>query len=350
MKAFYLLQAFLLTLILASCEKEIPYRIGDQTPQLIMNAMLETDRPENLVYLNLSHTHYTTQVTEGTVTLYINGRQAETAQVALQESTNHNGQPQTASQCRLNSQFSPGDVLRLEAVAENGKYRAWAEVTVPYPLKEIQVDTCLTTIKSQGAYSPHRRFDISLQDPAGQPNYYRLSIQYDNTVTGTNLAGRDSTAHIHTEASLINREDVILTDGRPTSTDQEDSDNGDMFGNYIDNRYNVFPDSRFQGTGCTLKVYSYLYERYIPYDFRGKATLSSTIKVRLLSLTETGYRYLRILNTLEDDDYDETLMEAAVVPSNVKGGLGLVDACSATIAYIKLPDKEIDYDEIIFSY
>ena len=345
MKRFFLpLSTLFFALLCASCENEITYKVGNQEPQLIMNAMLETDKAENFVYLDISHTHHTVPVTEGTVTLYINGKLAETAEKVPRNEHYYGYASQsskTAPRYRLTSRLTPGDVLRLEALAENGKYYATAEVTVPQPLKEIQVDTCLSVIKSKGSYSMHRQFNVSLQDPAGQPNYYRLSIQYDNILSGTNLEGRDSIAHICTEAELINREDVILTDGRPSSTDSEDSDNGDLFGNYIDNKYNVFSDSRFAGGSCTLKVYSPLYDNNVGYGFVS-FTLSPTIHVRLLSLNETGYRYLRILNTLEDTDYDETLMEPAIIPTNVKGGLGMVDVCSATVVSIKLPT--IDYE------
>lgn len=349
MKHFFCMTVFLLILALSSCENEIPYNIGNQEPLLIMNAMLEAGKGENFVYLDISHTHKTTPVKEGSVQLYINGKLAEEAEVVMRD----NNWPYTENptpKFRLTSLFTPGDVLRLEATAENGKYHASAEVTVPQPLPEIKVDTCLANIKVSGTYNIHRQFNISLKDPAGQTNYYRLSIQYDNTVTGTNLSGRDSTAYIHTEAELINSEDAILTDGRPGSTDSDANDNSDIFGNNITNRYNVFSDKRFSGSSCTLKVYSYLYERYTAYDFQGKATLSSTINVRLLNLTEAGYRYLKALNTLKDEDYDETLMEPVTLPTNVKGGLGIVYAYSVTSTAIKLPDQEIDYNEVPFIY
>lgn len=340
-QAFLLLPILAFALLWTSCEHEIPYKTGNQEPQLVMNALLETDKAENFVYLDISHTHYTTPVTSGVVTLYLNGQLAETAEAVPRYDNGYIHDPQsgsTPSRYRLTSRLHPGDVVRLEAMAEGGKYYATAEVTVPQPLQEIQVDTCLRVIKNHGSYNTHRQFNVTLHDPAGQADYYRLSIQYENTLRGTNLEGRDSTACICTEAELINREDVILTDGRPSSTDSEDSENGDIFGNYIENKYNVFSDSRFAGNSCTLKVYSPLHEYNAGYGFIGSFTLSSTIRVRLLKLNETGYRYLRILNTLEDTDYDETLMEPVVIPSNVTGGLGMVNVCSATVASIKLPD------------
>jgi hypothetical protein len=38
---------------LTACENEIPYNPGQQDPQIIMNALLETGQAENDVYLHL---------------------------------------------------------------------------------------------------------------------------------------------------------------------------------------------------------------------------------------------------------------------------------------------------------
>ena len=54
--------------------------------------------------------------------------------------------------------------------------------------------------------------------------------------------------------------------------------------------------------------------------------LKHTITVRLLSLPESYYRYLKALNCMDDDDYDEALMEPDSLPSNSSLGL-LCQAC-----------------------
>ena len=308
----YMLYTICLAALLSACERELPYNVGNQETQLVMNALLDVNKEENLVHLCLSEPHSTRPVTQATVTLYINDRQAETA-----EETEYDNRTKTY---RLRSSLQPGDRLRLEAVAEEGRYHATGEVTVPQPPEA-------------------RRFRITVHDPAGEDNYYRLAIAYTNRFDGTNWAGRDTTIYVHREAEIINREDVVLTDGRPGSTDPDDADENDVMGNYIENRYNVFNDNRFSGTSYDLRVYTDLMEHWYPSDFPGTYTNNTTITVRLYSLTETGYRYLRTLNTLESDNYDTTLMEPAIIPGNVQGGLGIVDACIATEAHISLPEQ-----------
>ena len=215
-QSYHIIYVSLLAALLASCEKELPYNIGDQEPLLVMNALLDANEEENLVHLCLSEMHDTRPVSQATVTLYINGKQAEVA-----EETEYDSRVKTY---RLHSRFEPGDHLRLEATAEDGRYHATGEITVPQPLESIQVDTFPARIKQYGSYDPARRFQITVHDPAGEDNYYRLAIAYTNRYDGTNWAGRDTTTYVHREAEIINREDVVLTDGRPGSTDPDDAD------------------------------------------------------------------------------------------------------------------------------
>ena len=46
-------------------------------PKLIMNALLEADANQNIVYLNLSGSTGVKNITEGSVTLYVNGEEKE---------------------------------------------------------------------------------------------------------------------------------------------------------------------------------------------------------------------------------------------------------------------------------
>ena len=55
---------------------------------------------------------------------------------------------------RLNTPLHPGDNIRLEATAENGKYHASAEVTVPQPIESLHVDTCLAYLREYSGTNP----------------------------------------------------------------------------------------------------------------------------------------------------------------------------------------------------
>ena len=90
----------------------------------------------------------------------------------------------------------------------------------------------------------------------------------------------------------------------------------------------------------TLKVYTPLYQEYYPVEghYYDHISRKQTITVRLLSITEAEYRYLKALNCLDDGDYDDALMEPISLPCNVIGGLGFVGVCSESRVIIELPE------------
>ena len=70
---------------LTACENEIPYNPGQQDPQIIMNALLETGQAENDVYLHLGEGYSIEHLNEATLFLYINGKIAETPKAVSPE-------------------------------------------------------------------------------------------------------------------------------------------------------------------------------------------------------------------------------------------------------------------------
>lgn len=358
-----------ITAILTACENEIPYNPGNREPQLIMNAMLDAGQTENYVYLHLSEGSTIGCVSEAVLTLYVNDRPAESLQAMTPEdiySDLKNSWDKDTYESllkdvkfkkfRITTTFHPGDNIRLEAVAENGKYHVSSKVTVPQPVESLDVDTCLAYLRVYNGQALHRQFKISLQDRPNEKNYYRLEIsndlnyrcQYREYIKDENgdlipaengydwlYTIKDTLINQH-QTEIINREDVILTDGHPTSYDDEENE---MFPT-IKNKYNIFTDNRFSNSSVTLKVYTQLFnDFYTPDIYYDRIYRKHIITIRLLSLSEPEYRYLRALNALGDDDYDEALMEPVSLPSNVAGGLGFVGVCAETKYVIELPEK-----------
>lgn len=341
-------------LFAASCENEIPYTPANSEPQLIMNALLDAGEAENYVFLNVSGVEGLSHVENADVTLYVNGQSVETLEempplkpigsldMVYDPNAPLNNLPEIAKRkkYRMTTSLKPGDDIRLEATAENGKYHVWAEVTVPYPVDEIRVDTCIVPLKEYGGWSNYRRFKVTLKDRPGERNYYRLDIRHDITSYGQYESIKDTIIHSR-ETYLVNREDVVLTDGNPSyNEDGED----DFFGTYIENLYNVFTDGRFANSDCTLKVYSKPYDNYSPAYLYHISRNVRTITIRLLSITEAEFRYLKALNYLASDNYEDAIMEPVMIPSNVNGGLGFVGISSETRVIMQLPDEIFDND------
>ena len=240
------------------------------------------------------------------------------------------------------------------------RYHASAEVTVPQPIESLHVDTCLAYLREYSGKTLYRQYKITLQDRPNEKNYYRLDIWNDRSYyckwkeyledeNGSLIKvededgswhwasiPRDTTILAPRQNEIINREDVILTDGHPSNYDDEENE---LFPT-INNKYNIFNDNTFRNSYATLKVYTPLYQDYYPIEghYYDHISRKQTITVRLLSITEAEYRYLKALNCLDDGDYDNTLMEPISLPCNVIGGLGFVGVCSESRVIIELPE------------
>lgn len=369
----YLIIYIAFTGLFMACENEIPYNPGEQNPQLIMNALLNAGQTENLVYLHLSEGNSIGRINEATLSLYVNDKQVESPQAISPEEYYGNMQNQIDKGqyeallknmrfkiFRLTARFQPGDNIRLEATAEGRKYHVSSQVTVPRPIQSLRVDTCTALIRQWGSMRAHRQYRITLEDLPNEKNYYRLEIvnnkdfrcviympsedengDYIKDENGNFIytITKDTVVN-YRYTELINREDVILTDGHVTSSDDDENA---MFPTNIENKYSIFTDNRFTNSSATLKVYTPLYDdnydilRSLNYT---RCYLKQTITVRLLSLPETYYRYLKALNCMDDEDYDEALMEPISLPSNVEGGLGFVGISSEIQYTIDIPDKQ----------
>ena len=132
---------------------------------------------------------------------------------------------------------------------------------------------------------------------------------------------------------IINQEDLVLTDGHLTTADDDKFGILDLA---VRNLGNVFTDGRFENGSYTLKVYT-----SIPYisGINGKDHNYLDVTVRLLSISQSYYRYLRAMNCLNSEDYNETFMEPVIVPQNVSGGLGFVGTSSEQRIILRMIDR-----------
>ena len=348
---------------LLSCENEIPYNPEMRQPCLVMNALLEAGESKtNEVYLYLSTGDNLDKVNDDAIlTLYVNGRLTETPQAFKPEDI----YPYPGEW------LSPEDyetLLKNKATAQGGTLRATAEVQVPQPPQDFRVDTCTVPLNmGSSIVTPHRRYLVTVNDIANESNHYRLDIrnqflvryhiyelvryhiyeylrdEQGNFIEDENhnliYTERDSlTTQIYSD--LVNREDIILTDGN-ISHSQEDEDN--LMFPRIENKYNIFTDNRFRNSSATLKVYTRLYDDFTANALHGitygKTYCTQSIHIRLLNLTADYYRYLKALNCLDDDDYDTTLMEPVSLPCNVSGGIGFVGIATPREVVITFPER-----------
>ncbi|WP_308548392.1 DUF4249 domain-containing protein [uncultured Parabacteroides sp.] len=320
---------FMLTsMLFPACENELPYMNKPQAPQLLMNAFLEAGKEENGVSLCMidADEQQTDYVSNGSITVYVNGEKTETAQVEkIYGSFN-------APNCTLKTLFRPGDHIRFEATAEDGQYQAGCEVEIPLPIEEtIRVDTLRTQLKGNSSMMDCMQYKITIHDRPNEKNYYRLIIE-ENTYR---ISSEDGIEYgpFSSYPEIINQEDIVLTDGHLTTTDDDKFGILDLT---VRNLSNVFTDGRFENGSYTLKVYT-----SIPYisESNRKDHFYLDVTVRLLSISQSYYRYLRAMNCLNSEDYNETFMEPVIVPQNVSGGLGFIGASSEQRVTLRMIDR-----------
>ncbi len=364
----HLITYIVAALLLTGCENEIPYNPGNRKPLIVMNALLDAGSTENFVYLHLSEGYNIGRVNQATLSLYVNGQLTEepqpmTPQEIYEGLSEENYGKDVYEQIiknikfkkfRLRTNFHPGDRIRLEATAEEGEYRVSSEVIVPQPIQKIQVDTCISKILQWSSMRNYRKIEVTLHDLPNEKNYYRLDIQNNYRIyarypvpsldengkqktdeNGSPLVWHKDTVFNYTDRELINREDIILTDGHISHSDQDEEN--EMFPS-ISNKYNIFTDNQFSNSSATLKVYTAFHLDYLSgYDSVRSTLLSLT--VRLLSISKEEYLYMKGLNCMDDDDYDTTLMEPVSLPSNVQGGLGFVGVSAEARINMEFPEK-----------
>lgn len=312
MKSYkYYLFILFATLLFASCENELPFNLKENPPKLVINALLNADSLTNTLYLNLTGRESTTHVKDATIEVRVNGKLTESLRPLPAQTDND-------SQCRfkLTSRFNPRDIVRIDAFTDDGEHHAWAEVTVPKRLERIiNIDTLTVPVTQNGYTQNFLRYRITFKDHSNENNFYRLIVDKQITATRYNEEKDEWITQTYHDYQFIVREDIVLTDGQPSTGDDE---NIGLF-DTARNVYGVFDNTRFRNDSYTMTVYN-------TTNFSGYSGYADNIQVviRLSSITETEFYYLKALNLIDSDAYDETFNEPIKFPSNVHGGTGLL--------------------------
>lgn len=319
-----LLVLMLAALLTAACENEIPFNLKANPPKLIMNALINADSLNNTLFLHMSGQDRLGDVADATVEVRVNGQLTETAQLLPKPSDNEIGK-----RFCITTAFRPGDAVRIDATTAHGNHHAWAEVVVPQPIAIEKWDTATTYFRKGSYKERYMRFKITFSDRPKEDNYYRLTADRQINLYQRLMEGGERFLSTTWNRGMVSREDVVLTDGHPSTLDED----GSLF-EKEDNIHGIFDDNRFRDGNYTMTVYIShpLYTTSSNPSFRYEVNAY----FRLLSITETEFRYLKALNIIDSDMYDETIMEPIRFASNVNGGLGIVGINAGTCKEINL--------------
>jgi hypothetical protein len=228
--------------------------------------------------------------------------------------------------------FSPGDRVKVEVFADNGKHHVWAEDIFPQPVEIEKVDTMTYMEKTQSGENKYMRIKTTFTDNPNEKNYYRLTLQQNDTIFGISPYTQNDTAIIwESYQILITREDFVLTDGQPSF-----SKNNEPFF-HTENRCCIFDDTRLNGTytmtaGWKINDYPKLY-------YLSKVTRESkNIIVGLSALTEWQYYYLKAINVHGYNEDLDVLTQPVSFPDNIQGGVGFLGLSTTSTQTLNLFD------------
>lgn len=330
----YLISTICFSLLLVACTNEISFSPTDETPTFIVNALLNANKHENKIVLALTGSGKVTYIRkDATIKVFVNNVLKE----EINEVTHNKNTSDISTDSYLTTTFfSPGDLVRIEATALDGKYHAWSEVKVPEQINIENVDTTSSVINTNYSSLRYLHFRVTFTDPGKNLNYYRIGITRTQTVEAiSTTTERDTTIVINGPETLISREDVVLTDGRPTPI------NSDNIFDAPENKYGVFDNSRIEGKyTMAISINYYPYSQDIYYGVHKglknikKVKMSAT--VALHSIQEAAYYYFKALNRIDSESYDSPFVEPVKLPSNVMGGTGIFSISTETERTLEL--------------
>lgn len=331
----------LLSILFFSCENTIPFKTNDISQKLIVNALINANKTENPVYLHLTGVDKVSFVRNGVIKIYLNGILKET--IRVEEDKDQWGMKEEKYVSRI--RYSSGDEVRMEVETEDGEYQAYAELTVPTPIEIEKIDT-MTLTTNGTTRQAYMRLKTTFTDNSERKDFYRILINQYHTFYGSStLTGNDTSFVRFSPVPLIIDEDVVLTEGRPGTINEND----DLFMSPSENIYAIFDDTRLNGTYSMITTFPFSSYYYYYDENVNIERMDIDAEVHLISLTEAEYYYLRALNVYDSDNYDDVFSPPIQFPSNVNGGTGIVSVSSGNLRKINIRKNIIIDNDLPFT-
>ena len=311
----YLPYLFVLGLLLVSCVRDVEIDLEDLPDRIVLNASV---CPGKEVRAHLSKTWFIMDsipdfdLPDANVRVYINDK----FQGFMRNDDIRGDSISLPGQYVLPGCFvKQGDRLRIEADTD-GYEPVSGETRIPGRARIYKVDTL--SYRSSAYYAEHLRFSVKIGVETDY--YYRLIVEQildfrkgDSTRTVTSFRSLDGYSWYYSGFSVDYEDPVFQSFG------------GSPITNQMDGRYcmGVFTGKDMTNTDAikvSVSPVEYSYEsdtlsRVVHYD------------VRLLSISEDYYRYMKIMRgysiTIGDANFG-ALIEPADTYSNVENGFGIV--------------------------
>ena len=314
-------------LITAACEKNVDIDIDEIEPMIVMNGLLQTD---STVQIYLSRTRH-----------ILDNVQLSSLGGATVEISGPDGNP--VSLVYGKDQLYRTDQIKIEAGKEytvtasaDGFNSVSAVSTMPKKVNIRKIDTL--SVRNEWG-EKQISFDILIEDPPDETNYYMLSLKARIPVKYIDIIERIDTLYVDpvkdtvilgyvydTLEYFIPRIDNIYVESEDLAVEQND---------YFSNRI-IFSDKLFDG-----KTYSF---NGSFYDwFLWEAGDSATVYISLQSVDEHYYKYI---DSRADHYYakNDPFAVPVVVHNNIENGIGILGGATANVDSLKIAPKRNPWD------
>lgn len=333
----YIIHITFILITFVSCENDMPFNVKNNPPKLIVNALLDSSKKENEIILALTGRDKTSNIKDAVIDIYVNGILKEHI---TQPKKNTASDGYSSYITRIN--IVPKDIIRIEVKANNSEYFVWSEISVPSPttIEALEMSEFTKQYSSWGSSNQYVKARTTFTDNRQGVNYYRIAMNFDFEVQGTSpYTQRDTIVYQTVASDLIVDEDLVLTDGQPSVSDN----NNDIY-TPVYNEYGVFDNSRINGT------YTMTTSMLIPYYANNLSSMGiydgyinikrvkTKARVKLMNISKDQYLYLKALNIYDSEDYDDYFNLPVKFPSNINGGTGILGVCAVDEAIVPLKD------------
>lgn len=336
MKAKYIFTITLLIVLVSSCEKSLVYIEDQFDPRVVINCVL---KPGTKFSVDLSMSKSILDESDTTIIPAADINLFEDDKLVVNI-------PHEAATNWFNFLPQEDKNYRLEVQAKNKKFVS--ETCIPKPIPILKIDTAYIEVeKTQYYYSWRQarnlKLSVSIDDPSGEENYYRLLFRQKYYQRNGYGYGNQDTIHVLIDEYTR----PLLSDPVFGEVSYENENPFDL--DKIVNSFQIFDDALFDGKSKKIDVtFQYLGTRDMmstygktygseEWPFEGKDTIMNRVDltIYLQSLSKEAYLYLSSRNAYNSTNGDEFVEPVPVYTNIDGGGLGIFMGISQDSCHIE---------------
>lgn len=305
----------LLSILIVSCTKTVEFNGEMSESKIVINSIFS---PDTSLWVNITTSRFfldnapITFIDNATVSVYENGNYVS--------DMTHSG----AGNYSIPTLIPRPEVTYSLKVTAPDKEDVTCETSFPTPINIVSIDTINNF--NQENWNSYYSIKLKIADPAGEKNYYRISVYADRYIYQVD---QPDSYTVYRELPWIYSDDPAISGGGEEETD--------IFDSGVYNEYNIFDDTFFDGS-------EYILDFVMDSDFLMEDVEENYAKVFFVleTLSEEYFTYLRS-KTVHKSSSDDFFSEPVPIYSNITGGIGYFGGYSFDIDSIRFEGIPYNY-------